>query len=228
MIIKYLGHSCLLIESSDNSVIIDPFLSSNPQNKIKVADIHVSAVLVTHGHMDHVGDALEIATRSKCPIIVIDELGKHFMSKDKTVKIHPMSIGGSYQFDWGKVKMTQALHGIGVEMNEVLSYSMPVGFIINIEDKLIYHPGDTGLFGDMEMFGNMYDFDFVALPIGGNFTMDISDSIVAAKLLKAKNYIPIHYNTFDIIKQDVEVWKKRMSDAGLNATVMQYEDVFRF
>lgn len=221
MKIRYLGHSCLLIESGERSVIIDPFLSGNSNAHVSARDVRVDAVLITHGHMDHIGDSIEIAKRNSCKIVVIDELGKHLAKMDADVQIHPLSIGGAYQFDWGKVKLTQAFHGISVELGDELGYSMPTGILLTMNEKTLYHAGDTGLFGDMKLIGDINKIDFAALPIGGNFTMDIEDSIIAAKMLNAKKYMPIHYNTFDIIQQDDQEWYRNMSENNLPAVILE-------
>lgn len=226
MEITYLGHSCLLAESENGRVIIDPFLSGNPETKVQPKDINVDAVLITHGHMDHIGDGLEIARQNDCPVIVIDELGKALRSVDESIKIHPLSIGGGYEFPWGSVKLTLAFHGTGVEITDPAGSAPPVGFLLTMGGKTLYHAGDTSVFSDMKLIGEMNDIHMAALPIGGNFTMNIDDSIIAAKMLNARSYMPIHFNTFDMIRQDVNDWAAKMEKNKLDYVILKNGDAY--
>lgn len=219
MKIKYLGHSCLLIESEGKKVIIDPFLNNNPNCSVKAEDVQVDGILVTHGHIDHVGDSVEIAKNNNCPIVAGYELAMHLAKEG--VEIHPLGIGGQFEFSWGTVKLVQTQHGTGIEWGEENIYgSTPTGFILTMNNKTVYHAGDTGLFGDMKILGELNHIDFAALPIGDNFTMGIEDSIIAAGWLKAKKYIPIHYNTFEMISQDPSKWLERMKESNLPGEVL--------
>ncbi|WKZ20130.1 MAG: metal-dependent hydrolase [Candidatus Jettenia sp. CY-1] len=197
MKITYHGHSCFLIEGSRYSVIFDPFLKGNPLAKIKPEDVKVDAILVSHGHFDHVGDAVEISKNNDATIITPFELASYFQSKG--AKSHPMNIGGSYHFPFGTVKLTIAHHGSTTETGTA---GNPCGFILIMEDKVLYHAGDTGLFSDMRLIGELNTIDVALIPIGDNFTMGITDALKAVEFLKPKIAIPMHYNTFDMIKQD--------------------------
>lgn len=197
MKITYHGHSCFFIEGSRYSVIFDPFLKGNPLAKIKPEDVKVDAILVSHGHFDHVGDAVEISKNNDATIVAPFELASYFQSKG--AKSHPMNIGGAYHFLFGTVKLTIAHHGSTTEAGTA---GNPCGFILIMEDKVLYHAGDTGLFSDMRLIGELNTIDVALLPIGDNFTMGITDALKAVEFLKPKIAIPMHYNTFDMIKQD--------------------------
>lgn len=220
MKITYLSHSCFLVESNDVTVIIDPFLTGNPQASARAEDITADAILITHGHSDHVGDAVAIAKRNNCKIIASFELAMHLAKSD--VEVHPLGIGGSFDFGWGKVKMTHAFHGTGIESEtgELIYGGMPTGILLTMGGKTFYHAGDTGLFGDMKIIGEFNNIDVAALPIGDNFTMGIEDAVIAATWLQAKQYVPMHYNTFDLIKQDAEEWKALMTKQSLDGVVL--------
>ena len=200
--LTFLGHACWLIESSQGKIIIDPFLTGNPQAAAKPQDIAVDAILVTHGHGDHLGDAIEISKRCNAIIVAPFELANFCGSKGASV--HPMHIGGSREFPFGWVKLTPAAHGsayVGDDSNVVYTGN-PCGFLIKTDGKLIYHAGDTGLIADMEILGRFYEIDVALLPIGDNFTMGPEDALIATQLIKPKVVIPMHYNTWDLISQD--------------------------
>ncbi len=204
--LTYYSHDCWEIESEGKKIIIDPFITDNPLAPVKPSDIKVDAVLVTHGHGDHLGDSIEISKRCQAPIIGVFELVNYVTSKGATG--HPLHIGGGFQFDFGHVKATIAHHGAAGPNGEYLGN--PCGFIITTGGKKIYHSGDTGLFLDMKLIGEMNPLDVALLPIGDNFTMGINDAVKAAEFLKAKIVIPMHYDTFDVIKADPNEFVKKV------------------
>lgn len=207
--ITYLGHACFTMENGKHSIIVDPFLTGNPEAATQADKIKVDAILASHGHGDHLGDAVAIAKRLKVPIIAPYELAMYCQRQGTDV--HPMHIGGSYQFPFGRVKLTQALHGSAV-VGETIEYTgHPCGFIIQMGGKTVYYAGDTGLFGDMALLGKLHPLDVALLPIGDNFTMGISDAVEATKMLNPAVVIPIHYGAFPIIKQDPHQFEKEVS-----------------
>ncbi|MGI6037958.1 MAG: metal-dependent hydrolase [Limnochordia bacterium] len=215
MKITFLGHACFLIEGEGYSLVIDPFLRDNPQAARQPEELEVDAVLVTHGHSDHLGDALEIAGNSQTVIIAPFELAMY--CERQGAQVHPMQIGGGYEFPFGYVKLTPAFHGSAV-IGETIEYTgNPCGFIFKAEGKTVYHAGDTGLFGDMELIGSE-GIDVACLPIGDNFVMGIEDAVRAVELLQPKKVIPMHYNTFDLIRQDPEEFARRV---GPRAVVLE-------
>jgi len=190
MKIKYLGHSAFLIDD----LLIDPFIKKNPICLVKIEDIKCNIICVTHDHWDHLGDSFEIAKNNNAVIVGISEIAKK--ADEKNLKTEHMNIGGSVKVgDW-EIKLVLATHS-----------GNPTGFILK-KDKTIYHSGDTGLFMDMMLIGE-YNIDVALLPIGGRYTMDIEEAVEACKLLKCKKAIPMHYNTWDVIKVNPKEFKKK-------------------
>lgn len=192
----FMGHSCVSITDGNHNIIIDPFLTGNPQATIKAEDIKVDFILVTHGHSDHLGDAVDIAKRNKATIIAPNELAVYVQKQG--AEAHNMHIGGAYEFPFGRVKLTIAHHGSAA--GDGLEYTgNPCGFLISMDGKTIYHAGDTGLFYDMKLIGEMNEIDLAFLPIGDNFTMGVTDAIKAVEFLNPKKVVPIHYKTWPVI-----------------------------
>lgn len=203
MKVSYHGHSVVKIETNGITILIDPFISGNSNTDLNAANVHADVILLTHGHGDHVGDTVEIAKRSNALVIASPELSD--LLSWQGVRTHPMSIGGAYQFDFGKVKLTQAFHSssyVNPETKTIIYTGMPTGILFTAEGKTIYHAGDTGLFYDMKVIGELNHIDLAFLPIGDNHTMGAKDAALATTWLQAKQVVPIHFNTFPFIKQD--------------------------
>jgi L-ascorbate metabolism protein UlaG (beta-lactamase superfamily) len=216
----FLGHACVLVSDGAHSVVIDPFLTGNPKAAAKPEELTVHAVIVTHGHGDHLGDAVAIANRNNCPIIAVFELATYCQRKGAQ-QVHPMHIGGSYAFPFGRVKFVPAWHGSAfVEDDGTIVYTgTPAGVLLFMGDRTIYHAGDTGLFGDMELIGRRHPIDLAFLPIGDNFTMGIDDAVEAVKLLRPKVVVPIHYGTFPVIEVDPDEFVRKVQAECPSATV---------
>lgn len=213
MKITYYGHSAILVEHNEVRVIIDPFLSGNPASGIAPEDVNVDAVILTHAHDDHFGDTIEIAKANDCPVIATFELATY--CEQRGVNAHAMNTGGAYQFDGFKVKFTPAFHTSSLRDGDQFIYAgEPVGIVLEMGGTTLYHAGDTSLFSDMKLIGELHNIDVAALPIGDNYTMGPDDAVVAAEWLKAKCIIPIHYNTFPAIAQDAEQFKDRIASIG--------------
>ncbi|MEK4178190.1 metal-dependent hydrolase [Aeribacillus sp. FSL K6-1121] len=212
MKVSFHGHSIVQIETNGKNIIIDPFINGNGQTDLKVEDVKADVILLTHGHNDHVGDTVEIAKRNDSLVVAIAELATYLSWKG--IKTHGMSIGGAYEFEFGKVKLTQAFHGSSyTEDNQTIVYTgMPAGILLTAEDKTIYHAGDTALFSDMKLIGERNEIDLAFLPIGDNYTMGPEDALTAAEWIRAKKVVPIHYNTFPVIQQNPEDFVSKLPD----------------
>ena len=220
MKITYLSHSCFLLETSTHTLIIDPFLTGNPLAQVKADSIRCDYVLVTHGHFDHVGDALDIAKRNGATIISSYEVAD-WLSR-QGAKGHGMGLGGGFDFPFGRVKLTVAFHSAGYPPPEgdkggFVYLGVAAGMLIQAEGKTIYHAGDTALTLEMQLLGQRNKIDVAMLPIGDNFTMGPEDAVAAAEFLKAGLVLPMHYNTFEPIKQDPKAFVAKVTAKGLRA-----------
>jgi len=196
--LTFLGHACFLIKGGGATLLIDPFLTGNPQAAVKASEVTADYILVSHGHGDHLGDALDIARRTGATIISNFEICTWFQNQGYD-NVHPHHIGGGFNYPFGRVKLTIAHHGSALP--DGTYGGNPAGFLLTIEGKKIYHACDTGLFYDMKLIGEE-GIDVAILPIGDNFTMGPEDALRAVKLIEPQVVIPIHYNTFDVIQQD--------------------------
>jgi L-ascorbate metabolism protein UlaG (beta-lactamase superfamily) len=204
--LTFYGHSCFAIDSAGTIILIDPFLTGNPQAAITADEVKANYILVSHGHGDHLGDTIAIAKRNKALVIANCEVTTY--CQKHRVEAHPLHIGGGYSFPFGKVKLTIAHHGSSFPDG---SYAgNPCGFLVSTGGKVIYHACDTGLFYDMKLIGDRNALDVAILPIGGNFTMDADDAAYATGLLHPKLVIPCHYNTFDVIQQEPKDFQRKV------------------
>lgn len=208
MYASFHGHSVVKIRTGDYTILIDPFITGNELTDLSAENENPDVILLTHGHNDHVGDTIALAKENDALVVAPFELAEYLSWQG--VKTHGMHIGGAYQFDFGKVKFTQAFHGSSyvTDDNEIIYTGMPAGILFMAEGKTIYHAGDTALFGDMKMIGERHPIDLAFLPIGDNFTMGIEDAAYAVELLNPKAVVPIHYNTFPPIKQNPQEFKE--------------------
>lgn len=212
MRVQYLGHAAVLIEAKEMRAVIDPFISGNPNCPVNVDDLkNITHIFVTHGHGDHLGDTIKIAKKWDSKIICNFEIGNYLNRFG--LNRHTMYIGGRVNFEFGSVKMTTALHGSGITYGkETIDGGNPCGFVIETEGKKIYHAGDTGLTLDMQLLEDE-GIDIAFIPIGGNYTMDIDDAVKAVKFIKPKLAVPMHYDTFPVIKADPTIFKDKVKEA---------------
>ena len=210
MKLTYYGHSACLAETESHRLLFDPFFTDNPLASISAEEASCDYILLTHGHADHIGDTAAIAKRCGATVIAVFELATYLGNQG--VDVHAMHIGGQFEFPFGKVKLTIAHHGSGFfeENGNIVYLGNPAGILLQCNDKVIYHAGDTGLFYDMNLIGDMHPIDVALLPIGGNFTMDIDDACRAVTFLKPKLVVPIHYNTWPIIEADPKSFAQKV------------------
>ncbi|MGI5818225.1 MAG: metal-dependent hydrolase [Armatimonadota bacterium] len=213
------GHTCFTLETDEHSLIFDPWLSENPEAAISPEEVSADAILVSHGHSDHLGDAIEIAARLDVPILGAYELCMYCQRHG--VAVEPMHIGGGRQFEFGHVRLTTATHGSAVIHDDLVEYTGPAcGFVVSAGGRVVYYAGDTGLFGDMALIGEIIDIDVAILPIGDNFTMGPDDAVRAAQMLDPKVVVPMHYSAFEIIQQDPQQFADRLAALEINCTVL--------
>jgi L-ascorbate metabolism protein UlaG (beta-lactamase superfamily) len=218
--LTYHGHSVFEIFSQNHDIVIDPFFNGNSHAGVKPSDVKADYIILTHAHGDHIGDTLEIAKKNNSTVIAVNELGNYLA--EKGCKTHNIHIGGGFNFPFGRVKFTIAHHGSSTEDGRYMG--APAGVVISIDGKNIYHAGDTGLFLDMKLIGEITPLDVAIVPIGDNFTMGIDDAVKAIEFLNPKLAIPMHYNTWDIIEADPVEFKRKVESIGKKCTVIPFGD----
>lgn len=203
MKVSFHGHAIIKIETQGKTILFDPFIKGNDLTDLVIDEVKPDVIILTHGHNDHVGDTVELAKKHHALVIANADLAT-VLSWQGVERIHGMNIGGAYEFEFGKVKMTPALHGSGYTTadNQLMYCGQPAGILFTAEGKTIYHAGDTALYSDMKLIGERHPIDVAFVPIGDNFTMGPEDAALAVQFLKAKLAVPIHYDTFPPIKQN--------------------------
>lgn len=223
--ITWRGHATFTMNFGGTAVVVDPFLAGkNPKATVSVADVSADYILQTHGHGDHIADTAALAAKTGATVICVPEIGG-WLGKQGVQNIHGMNTGGGWNFPFGRVKLTPALHSSGLPDG---SYGGdPIGFVVTAEGKHIYIAGDTALFSDMALIGRV-GLDVAILPIGDNYTMGPEDAVEAVKLLKPKVVIPCHYSTWPIIDADAHAWASlvaRHTDA--RPVVLEVDETYR-
>ncbi len=216
MKVTFLGHAAVSITTNSHTILIDPFLTGNALAPVKADEVHADAILVTHGHGDHLGDTVAIAKRTGALVVACAELSGWL--KQQGVSVHAMHLGGAHEFPFGWVKFTLAFHGAGIDTPQGMVYGgNPVGILFRADGKTIYHAGDTALFSDMKLISQRHPLDLAMLPIGDNYTMGPDDALYAAELLAPKAVMPIHYDTFELIRQDAHAFVQEVRAKGIQA-----------
>jgi L-ascorbate metabolism protein UlaG (beta-lactamase superfamily) len=202
MEIRFLGHACFELSEGDARVLVDPFLSGNPKAAVGADEVDPTHILLTHGHVDHIGDTVDIAKRTGAPVVAIVELAQEL--GDDGVEAKDPNLGGTVEFDWGWVRLVPAWHTSTTPKGTV---NTPAGLVINIGGKTVYHLGDTALFSDLQLVSRRDEIDVALMCIGGHYTMDRHDAVHAADLIGAHQVIPCHYDTFPPIETDAQAFK---------------------
>ena len=223
--ITWYGHSTFSMLTGEYKILIDPYFNQNPVSPVKAEEMEADFILITHGHYDHIGDSESIAKRCDSVLIANAEIAGWLRAKK--LNAHPQQIGGGFQHPFGYVKLAPALHGSKLPDG---SYGgLAAGFIITTNDgKKIYLAGDTGLLSEMELIGEE-GIDVAVIPIGDNYTMGPDDALRAVKMLKPTTVIPMHYNTWDLIAQDVDGWKAKVeAETDTICQILKVGESFEF
>jgi len=205
--ITWLGHGAVALETAGKSVLIDPFLTGNPAASTTAAAVKADAIIVSHGHGDHVGDTVAIARRTGAVVIAVHEIAD-WAGQQGAPLVHGMNAGGAHQFGFGLVKLTPAVHSSSLPDG---SYAgIACGVLLKLSDGVLYHACDTALFSDMQLIGRI-GIDLAILPIGDNYTMGPDDALEAVRLLKPRRVMPAHFGTWPLIAQDGAAWGARVA-----------------
>jgi L-ascorbate metabolism protein UlaG (beta-lactamase superfamily) len=216
--INFLGHSGFLLSDGKHRLVIDPFLTGNPAARSKPEDIQCDYIALTHGHADHFGDTVTIAKASDATVVAAFEITE-YLGEQGIGKVEPGNPGGQIATPFGWIAFTQAFHSSSYEGRYM---GMPCGLVVHMGGRTFYHCGDTGLFGDMRLIGELYEPDVAAIPIGDRFTMGPKLAARAAEWIKPRVAIPIHFNTWPPIAVDVS----QFAPQGVEVKVMQPGDTW--
>lgn len=225
--ITLLGHSTLLIESGGKTLLVDPFLTENPAATVAADDLNPDYILVTHGHFDHVGhiaettdrcetDLVNIAKRTGAKVICSFEIAV-WLGSQEVSNAHGMGAGGSFEFEFGRVRMTPAVHS--AMLPDGSNGGIAAGYVLHLEDATVYIAGDTALFTDMALLGE-HEIDVAVLPIGDNFTMGPDEAVTAAEWVGARHVIPYHFDTWPLVSQDTAAFAAAVFEAEMTPHVL--------
>jgi L-ascorbate metabolism protein UlaG (beta-lactamase superfamily) len=218
MDIRFLGHACFSLEHAGMTVLVDPFLTGNPKAAVSAEEVQADAILLTHGHSDHLGDTVAIAQRTGAPIVAIVELANELQGElGDDHEVHDPNLGGTVVFPWGSVRLVPAWH---TAVTPSGTPHTPAGLVIEIGGKRVYHLGDTCLFSDLQLVKARGRLDVALVPIGGHYTMDRFDAVVAAEWVGADEVIPIHFNTMPVLETDAQAFRDDVQHAGFAEVVV--------
>ncbi len=215
MDIRFLGHAAFALENDGKTILIDPFLTGNPKAAATADEVAADAILLTHGHGDHLGDTVAIAKRTGAPVVAIVEIAREL--EQEGLQVFDPNIGGTVELEWGSVRLTPAWHTSTTPKGTA---NVPAGLVVEIGGKRIYHLGDTGLFSDLALPKRRGHLDVALMCIGGHYTMDRFDAVVAAELVGADQVIPCHYDTFPPVETDAQAFKSDVQNAGYAEVVI--------
>ncbi len=216
MEIRFLGHAAFELRDGDTTVLIDPFLTGNPKAAVGADELSPDAILLTHGHADHLGDTVSIAKRTGADVVAIVEIANE-LTADGVPNVSDPNLGGTVERDWGWVRLVPAWHTSTTPKGTA---NVPAGLVVGFGGKVVYHLGDTALFSDLQLVGRRQPIDVALMCIGGHYTMDRFDAVEAARLVGAKQVIPCHYDTFPAIHTDVRAFKADVEADGASQVVV--------
>ncbi len=228
MEIRFHGQSCFELSAGETTVLVDPFLKpNNPKAVASAEDLNPTHIAISHGHVDHMADAVPVAKRTGAHCIAIVELANWLQGQGVEAVSDP-NLGGTVEFDWGYVSLVPAWHTNTIPGSDEAPYSaehgtpigVAAGLVIKIGETTVYHAGDTCLFSDMKLIAERSDIDVALLPIGGHYTMDRRDAVVAAGFVGAGTVIPMHYDTFPPIETDAEAFKSEVESKTSSKVVL--------
>ena len=214
--LTFIGHSAFYFEKTDCGILIDPFISNNPAAKFDISGKKITDIIVTHGHGDHLGDAVPITKKTGALISAMVELANWCGAHGANV--NPVQMGGLIPRKWGMLRFVPAFHSSSTPDGKYAG--MPTGVILEIDGRKIYHCGDTCLNSEMKVIGEVYNPDMMLVPIGSHYTMDIDDAVIAAEWTGVKAVVPMHYNTFPQIKANPEILKEKLRAKGVECIIM--------
>jgi L-ascorbate metabolism protein UlaG (beta-lactamase superfamily) len=215
MEIRWLGHSAFALEADGRTVLVDPFLSGNPAAAASAEEVAADAILLSHGHADHLGDTVAIARRTGATVVAITELARELGGEG--VDVRDPNLGGTVDLGVASVRLVPAWHTATSPSGTVHT---PAGLVIEMGGKRIYHLGDTALFSDLALPSRRGHIDVALMCIGGHYTMDRFDAVVAAEWVKADQIIPCHFNTFPPIETDAQAFRTDVEQAGFAQVVV--------
>jgi L-ascorbate metabolism protein UlaG (beta-lactamase superfamily) len=201
--IRFLGHSCFELTEGDTRVLMDPFLTGNPKAAASPGDLDPTHIFLTHGHPDHYGDIVDVAKRTGAQVVTIAEIAGE-LGEAGVENLSDPNMGGTVEFDDVWVRLVPAWHTSTTPNGTA---SVPAGMVVGLGGKVVYHVGDTALFSDLSLVGKRDELDVALVPIGGHYTMDRHDAVIAAELIGAATVIPCHYDTFPPVETDAQAFK---------------------